>query len=806
MSNFKTAIQDIKSRISCVEYAQRNNIPIRYSGDRCSSPLRPGAKNKSSFWVFDDHWYDWGGGNGGDVIDLAAMLNHGGDKSQAIRELAQITGVNTDYGNNQEWVNYTQNLCQEIQYYHEQLTDDDRTYLHKRGITDETISRVKLGRTSNGRLSFPYWKNGYICYYATRSMPGGAMPDTKWWKAPIDDYNEHTVWGLHSIENNPNRDILVIAEGAFDALSFEQEGYSVISAITGRWAKHQLSTVLSLAKMFKKVFLVYDNDLVTKAGENFTVDMTKILIENRISCLVGTVPEPHKDVSEYYAYGNNLQLLIDNAKDGQTFMAERITDIEELEPFTKKACRFMSDTQTEVFFKNLMKYSTVDNDILKALCKECKKPPSDRDIANEVLSQHKLLYNPKISFFEYNGKYWERKSNESIENYIREELGPYVTGQKLSSISRILKAAVVTDQLFNMKPILNLINGAIEIIETEPYFIFREHRENDFCTYCLDYPYIPGVVSQDWINFIDSVTDQDEKRQSFLQEFAGYILYPDNRIHKCAALIGEGANGKSIYFNALANIFGKQNVSRITVTNLAQDFQAINLLGSLLNISSENKTEFYGAEETFKQVVSGDDISACYKGKDYITFKPRAKMIISLNNMPKSNDKSGGLLRRFAFVEFPLTFVETPRKPNERLLDRTLETKFAENSHLTGMLNWVLDGYIMVRRCGYITETREHIEQLDVFKEESDHVITFIKQVEVKQRYTNNEFYENYKWWCADNGYKPVNSRAFSMSASKYIKEYREDIVPFRTKNVRGYKPLCEQGDNGDNSVTDILP
>ena len=789
MPSFKEAIQEIKSRISCVDYARNNNLPIRKSGDRCQSPLRTNAKNKSSFWVFDDHWYDWGGGNGGDVIDLAALLNHDGDKSKAIRELAQLTGVDTTQGNTQEWVSYTQNLCNEIEYYHQHLTADDLQYLHSRRISDETIARLKIGRTNNGRLCFPYWKNGYICYYASRYLPGGALPDTKWWKAPIDDYNEHTVWGLHTIENNPSRDLLIIAEGAFDALSFEQEGYPVISAITGRFSGQQLSTVLSLARMFKKVFFVYDNDVATHAGEKFTKDMAEILIENRIPCLVGFVPEPHKDVSEYYAYGNSLQPLIDGAQDGITFMAEQITDVEKLEIFAKKACRYMSATQVDAFFSNLMEHSSVGNSILNTLCKECKKPPSDQFIAAEVLSKHRLLYNPKISFFEYNGKYWERKPNEAIEDYIRVELGPYVTGQKLASISRVIKAITVTEQLFNMKPILNLINGAIEITETEPYYIFREHRENDYCTYCLSYPYIPGAYSQEWQQFIESVTDFDDKRASFLQEFAGYILYPDNRIHKCAALIGSGANGKSIYFNALANLFGKQNVSRITVTNLAQDFQAINLLGAMLNISSENKTEFYGAEETFKQVVSGDDISACYKGKDYITFKPRAKMIISLNNMPKSSDKSDGLLRRFAFCEFPLTFVETPNKPNERPLDRTLETKFAENSHLTGMLNWVLDGYLMVRRCGYITETREHIEQLDVFKEESDHIITFVKEADINMRLSNVDIYNMYKHWCLDNNYKATNSRAFYMSISKYFKEYRSDVEPFRTKNMRGYQP-----------------
>lgn len=790
-TDLKSIAQEIKSRLSCVEYAQQNNLPIRKAGDRCTSPLRPGASNNSSFWVFDEHWYDWGDGTGGDVIDFAAFLHYNGDKGKAIRELAKMCGVQVDNFKSSEWINFTKKLNGEIQHYHENITDDDRAYLHKRNITDDTINRIKIGRTDNGRLCFPYWKNGYVCYYATRSMPGGAYPKTKYKKLEIaqNPMCEHTVWGLHSIENNPDRDLLVIAEGAFDALSFEQEKYSVISAITGNFSKDQLPTVLSTAKMFKKVFLVYDNDAITKAGDKFTVKMTKILIENRIPCIVGKVPHLYKDVSEFYADSGNLQELIANAKDGVAFIAEQITDIKEFEAFVKKACRFMSATEINAFFKELVKSAHFDDDVLKELQKECKKAPPDDVIANEIIAKHKLLYNPKISFFEFNGKYWEKKSNESIERYISKSLGPYATGPKLSSISRIIKAKTVTDELFNMKPILNLINGAIEITESEPYFVFREHRETDYCTYCLNYPYDKHAVCREWQTFISSVTDFDEKRQAFLQEFAGYILYPDNRIHKCAALVGDGANGKSIYFNALSNLFGKENVSRITISNLSQDFQAINLLGSMLNISSETKTEFNGAEETFKQVVSGDDISACYKGKDYITFKPRAKMIISLNNMPKSNDKSNGLTRRFAFVKFPLTFVENPTEPNERLLDRTLETKFAENSHLSGILNWALEGYVMVRRCGYLTETREHIEQLDVFMEDSDPTIVFVKQLEVFGRITNSQLYDEYKYWCANNNYKPEGSRAALRLISKHFKQYRKDVETYVSNGKRGYQP-----------------
>lgn len=50
---------------------------------------------------------------GGDVIDLAAIARHNGDKKSAIHELAALTGVN--FKPSADWVSYTQNLYNEIQ-------------------------------------------------------------------------------------------------------------------------------------------------------------------------------------------------------------------------------------------------------------------------------------------------------------------------------------------------------------------------------------------------------------------------------------------------------------------------------------------------------------------------------------------------------------------------------------------------------------------------------------------------------------------------------------------------------------------
>lgn len=194
-------LSQIKKRINCVDVAKRCGLPITKSGDRCVSPLRPGASNPSSFCVDDDFWYDFGDGRGGDCIDLLAELQYSGDRGSAIRELARLTGVQSDGGDSQEWIDYTNHLNAQTAFYHSQLTADDRDYLHSRGLHDADIDRLMIGRVSDGplrgRLFLPYFQSGgYVCYYATRALPGGAHPESKYMKQRRDDHCQHIPWGM----------------------------------------------------------------------------------------------------------------------------------------------------------------------------------------------------------------------------------------------------------------------------------------------------------------------------------------------------------------------------------------------------------------------------------------------------------------------------------------------------------------------------------------------------------------------------------------------------------------------------------
>ena len=169
-------VQLIKQRINCVDYARKIGLPIFKPGDRCVSPLRAEAQNKTSFCVDADFFYDFAGGVGGDVITFCAEYAHNGDRGAAIRELAGCTGVVlSGLDRTEDWLNYTKNLCARTAFYHQALTDADREYLHSRRISDETIDRLMIGRVTDtylkGRLFLPYFsgeENPYVCYYATR--------------------------------------------------------------------------------------------------------------------------------------------------------------------------------------------------------------------------------------------------------------------------------------------------------------------------------------------------------------------------------------------------------------------------------------------------------------------------------------------------------------------------------------------------------------------------------------------------------------------------------------------------------------
>ena len=772
----------IKQRISCVEIAQRLGLPIYKSGDRCVSPLRPDAHNPSSFVVDDGFWFDFGDSRGGDVIDLLAELRYNGDRGSAIRELARITGVTDSQPRPDGWLEYTQNLCNQIAFWQTQLTSDDYDYLHSRGLTDDTIIQLKIGRTSDGRLSIPYMKNGYVAYYCTRYLPGGSYPESKYRKQKRDDYCEHVVWGLDTLSRSG--DTLIIAEGAFDAISFYQDGYPVISAITGFFSRDQIPTVIPIARKFKRVLIVYDDDSATSnAGARFTMRMAELLTARRIPFVVGTVPKPYHDVSEYYAAGGNLSSILDYAEDGLFYIAGTFHDFESLERFVYSASRHTKRSRLDELFQRLHQSGRWNEKSLASLYKSCTSAPPENIVADEILRDHQLVYIHAVGFYEYTNGYWNRLNDGIISGYADRTYGEFSTANRVSAIVKLLKTRALRDVTFNQAPVWNFINGTLELDTGN----FRDHNPQDYCSFQASYPYNPDASYHAWEKFIDDVTAGDPKKSEILQFIPGYVLMPHCKFEKVFCLTGSGGNGKSKYLEILRLLFGEANVTHITPRGLLDRFQRIALKDALLNIAGEIKSDLRDVEEYIKLIASGEPLSACYKSQDFVDFCSRVKLLFAMNGQLESGDTSDGLARRLIIVNFVTQFVDfpDPNDPNQRQKDVDILDRLVEELNSGGIFNWVYSGYQLLKTVGYFTETYDQEELLNDFKRASNPVLVFYDDYDRPDSVSNGELYNAYRQWCIDVGERAMTAIAFHREFKNVAKR---DYEPYRTSKERGYR------------------
>lgn len=776
-------IKEIKERYSCVDVAKMCGLSIRRAGDRIASPLRPGADNKSAFVVEDEFFYDFVSGTGGDCIDLLAELKYDGHKGLAIRELGEITGASTDTQHEAEWKDYFQNMGNGIKKWHEALEDEHVQYLNKRGITYDTIERLWIGYNQElDRIIIPYKKNGYYYNWIGRRYDDNNQNTPKYYKLKKVGITDDAPWGMHTLDRD--NDTLYICEGAFDALSFDQNGDSVLSSMGGHFNKRLLPMVLDIMKQFKRVILAFDSD---EAGQGFTKNFCELLSSTKVTFEVLLIPEGFKDVSEYYAAGNNLEDL--TTENGLIFLIKRIETIEEFEQFVYKISRYAASIIIDKIFDYVEQYTNWSKRALNTIYKKSKQIQSGKrpeiDVANAVMDAHQLKYACGVGFYEYKHGKWNLVDDAVIKQFIIDELGNNATNAKQINICGLLKTLVMEQAEFNKAPVWNFINGTLELDTGK----FREHRPEDLCSIQMDYPYKGNAKCPAWEKFISSVMAGSEIDMYVLQLMAGYVLFPDCPHEKIFVLTGSGSNGKTRFTMMMEEIFGFDNCTSLRPIETTQQFESIHLKHSVLNIAGEINANLSKCEERLKQIASGETISGCYKGKDRVTFVPRCKLIFATNGEPTSSDTSNGMARRLQIIHFPVSFVDhpDPNNPLEQKKDVDLIDKLRREK--SGIFNWVFKGYNYLKKDNEFPVSPTQAKMIAEFKINSNELMPFMDELP-REDYTNQELYNLYKNWCENNGFKSDN-------VSQFHKKFKKICEPVWTaydtrKRIQGKVTTCK--------------
>ena len=220
-------------------------------------------------------------------------------------------------------------------------------------------------------------------------------------------------------------------------------------------------------------------------------------------------------------------------------------------------------------------------------------------------------------------------------------------------------------------------------------------------------------------------------------------------------MVGGGANGKSVYINILTKVIGKENVSALEPHQFSNKFLLGTLKEKLLNVSSEIQTKSKIDASILKQVISGDLVQADIKYKPPFTFRPFAKHIFSMNEIPIITDRTYAMKRRLIILKFNQTFCGQKD-------DKRLEKKLAKE--LSGILNWALVGLLRVLKNESITESGHMKEDKKSFIRAINPLLIFVEEYCVLNENAmvgKDNLFMAYKKYCYESGLRHLSKIKF---------------------------------------------
>lgn len=361
--------------------------------------------------------------------------------------------------------------------------------------------------------------------------------------------------------------------------------------------------------------------------------------------------------------------------------------------------------------------------------------------------------------YTYNGEYWKQVDREMLKTFLGE------AAEKLGVEIITAKYHKFRDELYKQflmfahlpKPenesetvVINLQNGTFEITEKE--FYIRDFRREDFLTYQLPFEYEPNAAYPKWQAFLDEVLP-DKSKQDVLAEYIGYVFARHLKLEKTLILFGTGANGKSVVFEVINALLGKENITNYSLEALGGNYYRAMIANKLLNYSSEISNRLQA--EKFKQLTSGEPVEARLPYGQPFTLYNYARLAFNCNELPKDVEHSEAFFRRFLIIPFDITIPEYRRNPN--LPKEIISTE------LSGVFNWMLDGLKRLLRQNGFSPCDAVQKMVENFRRESNSVAMFIEDEEYQKSSTDFEplkdLYPLYRNYCQDNGFRAVNSK-----------------------------------------------
>ena len=377
-------------------------------------------------------------------------------------------------------------------------------------------------------------------------------------------------------------------------------------------------------------------------------------------------------------------------------------------------------------------------------------------LAKDMAEKQQIFYAAEQHFV-YRGGVYSEMSEMEAQRLVQEQM--LIRETKMSQIVdaekqwRLLVQRDIRE--LNANPyIINVRNGLYNVLEDT----LTEHTPDYFSTVQLDVAYDEAAGCPLFKKFLAESMGGDMAQVGLIQEMLGYFLIPVNSAQKCFVIVGAASAGKSVLLRVLNDVLlGRRNVSNVSWQALNERFKTAELFGKLANIFADLPTKNIDDNGIFKALVGEDYLTVEKKNKNPFSFRSSARLLFSCNSIPKNyGDRSEGFYRRLVILRFKHTVPKEKRDPE-------LLEKFRMEAD--GIFLFALEGLRRLMGNRYtFSETQVNADELQQYREESDSVLSFVKdccELSAEHSVGSTELFHAYKGYCEECGLRPYSQKNF---------------------------------------------
>ena len=334
------------------------------------------------------------------------------------------------------------------------------------------------------------------------------------------------------------------------------------------------------------------------------------------------------------------------------------------------------------------------------------------------------------------------------------------------------------DSELNRDPyIINVKNGLLDVRNGT----ISAHSPECLSTIQLNATYDTNAECPTFMRFLHEAFPEDPDQIGLIQEILGYFLVPLTLAQKCFVIQGAAGSGKSVLLLVVNEILlSPELVSNVSLQALNERFKTAELYGKLANIFADLPSQKIEDTGIFKALVGGDYLTVEKKNQPPFSFKSKARLLFSCNDLPMNvGDLSDGFYRRLIIIHFahPIS--------GDKLDPSFLEKLRAEAD---GIFLFAFEGLRRLIRNNFkFNETETNRKMLQQYRAASDPVLSFINEncrQDPSYSVGSTELWNSFKSYCKEYGFSYRSQKAFVSHLMELCPNIKKERDPRGQKRI----------------------